>query len=115
MRRIGMALIVASGVVLSGCAVMDIDPPDSQTTTSESGDAAIFLEHVRTTWTGTIPGDGVLVEYGELACEQLRAGHPLDSIVVLGSSEPSGADAIANTRSVVDAAALSLCPNASAS
>ena len=109
-----MIVIAGTLVALTGCAAQPEDAlPSTASTSSVRGDATVFLEQVRSTWAGTIPDDDVLLIHGSSACAQLEAGASHTSVTISLSDEASSEFADANTRTVVDAAALSLCPAAS--
>lgn len=114
MRRIQMIVMAVTFVALTGCAAQSEEAlPSTPSTSSVQGDATVFLEQVRTTWAGTIPDDDELLIAGSSACAQLEAGTSHTGVTIFPSDEASSEYADANTRSIVDAAALSLCPVAS--
>lgn len=111
MRLWRMALIAVTIGTLTACSAGANSADTAGPPPTMLADPAVFLEHVKTTWAGPIPADEVLVERGSVACAQLQAGIPHPSVTIFpGAEQPS--EVTANTRSVVDAAALSLCPAA---
>jgi hypothetical protein len=102
-------MIAVSVVLLSGCA--QSDRPDADAIDPDGqGNTGAYLEHVSSTWVGDVPSDEELLEFGEEACEQLAEGEAQDDIEVFDDDDAGGEQAVENTRAVVEAAALSLCP-----
>lgn len=112
MRRWGMAFIAATAITLTACFPAGNGADTEGAPPAMTKDPGVFLEQVKTVWAGPKPDDDVLLEHGSTACAQLHAGTPHPRVTIFASTEESP-DVIANTRSVVDAAALSLCPAAS--
>ncbi len=128
MRTAGVIAVLATALLLTGCAsgaaqtdgsgaavaqsaapdTMDATAaPEPDSTGTSEIDEATFLRGAKAAWRGDVPSDEELIAAGRLACDQLAAGTTADAVrVVVGD----GDDADWNNQKLVTYGAQTYCP-----